>query len=68
MNLIFLLILFIQYYIEPHTGMKFRSLVSVQRYLSEETRDYLPTKRMISENKVTVSSKFMFTLVSSMSF
>lgn len=46
-----------RYYIEPHTGMKFRSLVSVQRYLSEETRDYLPTKRMISENKVTTYTK-----------
>ncbi|AES67588.2 putative DNA-binding domain-containing protein [Medicago truncatula] len=40
-----------RYYIEPHTGQKFRSLVSVQRYLNGgETGDYLPTQRIISEN------------------
>ncbi|RHN58450.1 putative DNA-binding domain-containing protein [Medicago truncatula] len=54
-------------YIEPHTGQKFRSLVSVKRYLNKETRDYLPTDRVISENKDTVSSNFMFTSVSSIS-
>ncbi|RHN76052.1 putative DNA-binding domain-containing protein [Medicago truncatula] len=44
-------------YIEPHTGQKFRSLVSVHRYLNGgETKDYLSTERMISENKNTVSS------------
>ncbi|CAJ2660826.1 unnamed protein product [Trifolium pratense] len=47
-----------RYYIEPRTGVKFRSLVSVQRYLNEETRDDLPTERMISENKNTLVSKF----------
>ncbi|PNX92451.1 methyl-CpG binding domain-containing protein 7-like [Trifolium pratense] len=46
-----------RYYIEPHTGVKFRSLVSVQRYLNEETRDDLPTERMISENKNTTFIK-----------
>ncbi|XP_039688947.1 methyl-CpG-binding domain-containing protein 7 [Medicago truncatula] len=44
-------------YIEPHTGQKFRSLVSVKRYLNKETRDYLPTDRVISENKDTTSIK-----------
>ncbi|WJX69553.1 methyl-CpG-binding domain-containing protein 7-like, variant 4 [Trifolium repens] len=40
-----------RYYIEPHTGHRFRSLVSVQRHLNGETR--IPIKRMISENKDT---------------
>ncbi|WJX69551.1 methyl-CpG-binding domain-containing protein 7-like, variant 2 [Trifolium repens] len=40
-----------RYYIDPCTGQKFRSLVSVQRYLNEETRYDLPTERMISENE-----------------
>ncbi|WJX69554.1 methyl-CpG-binding domain-containing protein 7-like, variant 5 [Trifolium repens] len=40
-----------KYYIDPCTGQKFRSLVSVQRYLNEETRYDLPTERMISENE-----------------
>ncbi|CAL5200194.1 unnamed protein product [Lathyrus oleraceus] len=47
-----------KYYIEPNTGQKFRSLVSVQRYLNEETKDYLPTERMISQNKNTTRIKF----------
>ncbi|KAI5413359.1 hypothetical protein KIW84_057815 [Lathyrus oleraceus] len=46
-----------KYYIEPHTGQKFRSLISVKRYLNEETRDYLPTERMILENKNTACIK-----------
>ncbi|CAI8592365.1 unnamed protein product [Vicia faba] len=46
-----------RYYIEPHTGQKFRSLISVKRYLNEETRDYLPTERMILENKNTTGIK-----------
>ncbi|XP_058748442.1 methyl-CpG-binding domain-containing protein 7-like [Vicia villosa] len=46
-----------RYYIEPHTGQKFRSLISVRRYLNEETRDYLPTERMISENKNSTGIK-----------
>lgn len=51
-----------RYYIEPHTGQKFRSLVSVQRYLNGgETGDYLPTQRIISENNNNVSSNFTFT-------
>ncbi|XP_045804452.1 methyl-CpG-binding domain-containing protein 7-like isoform X2 [Trifolium pratense] len=45
-----------RYYIEPHTGQKFRSLISVQRYLSDESRNYLP-KRMISENNDTIFIK-----------
>ncbi|XP_024632942.1 methyl-CpG-binding domain-containing protein 7 [Medicago truncatula] len=45
-------------YIEPHTGQKFRSLVSVHRYLNGgETKDYLSTERMISENKNTTFIK-----------
>ncbi|CAI8592363.1 unnamed protein product [Vicia faba] len=47
-----------KYYIEPNTRQKFRSLVSVQRYLNGEPKDYLPpTERMISENKNTTCNK-----------
>ncbi|GAU27210.1 hypothetical protein TSUD_108010 [Trifolium subterraneum] len=47
---------FDRYYIEPNTGQKFRSLISVQRYLSDESRDYLP-ERMISGNNDTIFIK-----------
>ncbi|XP_058748360.1 methyl-CpG-binding domain-containing protein 7-like [Vicia villosa] len=46
-----------KYYIEPNTRQKFRSLVSVQRYLNEEPKDYLPAERMISRNKNTTRNK-----------
>lgn len=46
-----------RYYIEPRTGQKFRSLTSVQRYLTAEARDYLPTERMISENATCIKSR-----------
>ncbi|KAK2424909.1 methyl-CpG-binding domain-containing protein [Trifolium repens] len=46
-----------RYYIEPHTGQKFRSLISVQRYLNDESRDYIPPKRMISENNDNIFIK-----------
>ncbi|RDX63979.1 Methyl-CpG-binding domain-containing protein 7, partial [Mucuna pruriens] len=39
-----------KYYYEPHTGKKFRSLLSVQRYLAGETVDYVLPKRRVSEN------------------
>ncbi|TKY48445.1 Methyl-CpG-binding domain-containing protein 7 [Spatholobus suberectus] len=42
-----------RYYYEPHTGRQFRSLLSVQRHLAGETRDYVIPKRMISENEKT---------------
>ncbi|GAU27212.1 hypothetical protein TSUD_108030 [Trifolium subterraneum] len=40
-----------KYYIDPDTGHRFRSLVSVQRYLNGETRNNLPIERMTAENK-----------------
>ncbi|XP_061372549.1 methyl-CpG-binding domain-containing protein 7-like [Gastrolobium bilobum] len=42
-----------RYYYEPGTGRRFRSLVSVQRYLTQETRDYVTTERKKSENENT---------------
>lgn len=55
----------LQYYYEPRTGRQFRSLVSVQKYLTESTScttDFRSrmTEGMISENENKVSCNVMF--------
>lgn len=44
----------VQYYYEPGSGRKFRSLISVQRHLMEEARNNVRTKNLKSENKKRV--------------
>jgi len=56
--------LFDQYYYEPHTRRKFRSLASVQKYLAQEAGDHDIndiTETTISKdgNTNTVSSNFI---------
>ncbi|KAL2981925.1 hypothetical protein AAZX31_13G314700 [Glycine max] len=45
---------FDKYYYEPGTGRKFRSLLSVQRHLAGETRDYVVANTMMSKNENTL--------------
>lgn len=44
---------FLQYYIEPGTGKRFRSLVAVERYLTEEN-EHTPLQALVPANKYTV--------------
>ncbi|KAG4384716.1 hypothetical protein GLYMA_13G333300v4 [Glycine max] len=48
---------FDKYYYEPGTGRKFRSLLSVQRHLAGETRDYVVANTMMSKNENTSAVK-----------
>ncbi|XP_062014010.1 uncharacterized protein LOC133730437 [Rosa rugosa] len=44
-----------KYYIEPGTGRRFRSLVAVERYLTEEN-EHTPLQALIPANKLILSS------------
>jgi len=57
-----IIVLFVQYYYEPHTRRKFRSLLSVQRHLAKEAGDDDISEKMISKDikTDTVSSNFIF--------
>ncbi|XP_044483019.1 methyl-CpG-binding domain-containing protein 7-like isoform X4 [Mangifera indica] len=40
-----------KYYYQPESGRRFRSLISIQKYLSRDTEDTIMPKRMKSDNK-----------------
>jgi len=63
-NVFCVIILFVQYFYEPYTRRKFRSLSSVREHLARESEDHYVNEKMISrdtkEDEDTVSSNSIF--------
>lgn len=53
----------VQYYYEPGTPRQFRSLISVQKYLSGETNVAPRPKTMKPDNVKNVSFSIYFTII-----